>query len=128
MPKAMIHLKDNEIKVTPDPLRVNRNAQERAEWQCNDGRFEVEFKGESPFQQQSFGAQKGMSRTTGPVSPTAVQKVYPYLVRVWPGVGMTPVELDPGVEVWDDGGNPKGGTTGATGGTGGREDDTPSKK
>ena len=119
MPKAMFHLKEVTIKVTPVRLKVNRNAQERAEWQCNDGRFEVEFKGESPFQQQSFGGPKGTSKTTGPVSPTAAPKLVPYLERVGPDGATTPVELDPGVEVWDDGGNPKNPTGGTGGGTSG---------
>jgi hypothetical protein len=118
MPKAMIHLKGGMIHVTPEKLRVHRGKGERAEWQCNDGRFEVEFKGESPFEQSTFGGMKGTSKTTGPCSPTAAKQVYPYLVRVWPEGATTPVVLDPGVEVWDDGGDDKT-DAGGTGGPGG---------
>jgi len=101
MPKAMIHVKDGAIKVTPDPLKVNRRTGERAEWQCDEGRFEVEFKGNSPFVKGKYGGSKGQSEKSGPCKSSAPLGNYPYSVKVW--IGENPIVVDPGVEVWDDG-------------------------
>lgn len=99
------------LSVDPDPVTVHRQKDERIEWQCefDHHRFEINFdKGDgTPFEQGTFGAEKGSNGMSGPwkAKSEVLKSHYDYSVRVWLSeTDANPLVLDPGVDVDDGGG------------------------
>lgn len=95
------------LVVTPDPVTANRPSDERIEWHCAIGRFEVNFdKGNgTPFEESIFAAEKdGKRRSARWRTGDLGRASFKYSVRVWvPGEPRK--DLDPGVVVDDNGGD-----------------------
>jgi hypothetical protein len=104
MSTVTIKVVDKTIKASPDPVRVNRNKQEKVDWICHDGRFEVDFGNRSPFEAPKYGGPKGAPKSSGPCRKNADKGIYKYSIKVWMSETGAPIVEDPGVDVWDDGG------------------------
>jgi hypothetical protein len=110
MATVIIKVEGSSIEAKPDLVKVNRGKREKVEWICHDGRFEIDFGLESPFPSGKYGGTKGAPHESGPCRSNAALGKYKYSIRVWLSAEGG-VFVDPGVDVWDDGGDPKPGTT-----------------
>jgi hypothetical protein len=112
MPTVNIKVVGKTISASPDPVRVNRNKQEKVDWVCQDGSFQVDFGLRSPFAAGQYGGPKGAPHASGPCRSNAELGIYKYTIQVMVSEGAEPIVLDPGVDVWDDGGDTKPGAKG----------------
>ena len=94
----------DEWIVDPDHILVNRPADERVEWRCDEANFAVHFdKDGSPFEEEFIPGQRGRPNRSGPWKTGELDAAYDYTVRIFE-TGRPPVVVDPTVDVDDSGG------------------------